>query len=99
MSLKFTGFHWISDRNVPGRESRSPSVNTLGVDCYVFVNINILTICVAFFASPYLKIAFDLRGEKIITGNKIPDSRTWKSGSKYSALVRGGPEGALAQRP
>ena len=57
------------------------------------------SIRVAFFASPYLKIAFDLRGEKIITGNKIPDSRTWKSGSKYSALVRGGPEGALAQRP
>lgn len=32
-------------------------------------------------ASPDLKISFDLRGEKITTGNKIQDSRTWKSGS------------------
>ena len=54
---------------------------------------------VAFFTSPDLKIAFDLRGEKIITGNKIQDSRTWKSGSKYSALLRGGAEGGFSPTP
>ena len=77
-------------RNSDGNSDWNSIKKYLGIS--KFINV-------AFFASPDLKIAFDLRGEKIITGNKIQDSRTWKSGSKYSALLRGGAEGGFSPTP